>query len=161
MVTSDVTIGYDGTLTIEPGTEVKVKPGIGITVNGTLKAKGTPTQRIVFRKVPSNRTEKDYNGTLYYNRGVRLVDGPTYSSGRLELFQNGRWGAVCSDYYWNADETKVACRQLGFLGVKRYYTLLGKRRPIVMNRVRCQGTETSLWRCGYRGGGQNPSFCGV
>ena len=162
MVTSDVTIGYNGTLTVEPGTEVKVKPGVGITVNGTLKANGTPTQRIVFRRAPSNKTEKDFNGTLYYNPGVRLVDGETYSIGRVELFWNGQWGSVCKYWLrsWDADSTEVACRQLGFIGAKRFYTQPAKRRPIAMRLSHCSGTETSLWNCGYRRGSQTPDYCG-
>ncbi len=35
------------------------------------------------------------------------------SSGRLEVFVNGRWGTVCDDFF-NAIDNLVACLQLGF-----------------------------------------------
>ena len=43
---------------------------------------------------------------------IRLVDGTSESSGRLEVCVNNLWGTVCSQS-WGSSDTKVACRQLG------------------------------------------------
>jgi len=45
---------------------------------------------------------------------VRLAGSNMTYEGRLEvLYNNGRWGTVCDDYFSDA-EAKVFCYQLGF-----------------------------------------------
>ena len=54
---------------------------------------------------------------------VRLVDGSTQYEGRVEVCINKVWGTVCSsrryswstNYYWGTPDSKVVCRQLGYL----------------------------------------------
>ncbi len=41
------------------------------------------------------------------------------SSGRLEVYNNGQWGTVCSDRFGLYD-ARVACRQLGYTRSSRY-----------------------------------------
>ncbi|XP_078658074.1 scavenger receptor cysteine-rich domain-containing group B protein-like isoform X2 [Branchiostoma floridae x Branchiostoma belcheri] len=48
---------------------------------------------------------------------VRLVDGDTENEGRIELRDGDQWYAVCGAD-WSGNEAAVACRQLGFGGVK-------------------------------------------
>jgi len=48
------------------------------------------------------------------------------------------------------DHMQVACRQLGFLGAKRYYRHPGGTGYTWLNEVNCQGTEMSLVECNYR-----------
>jgi len=44
---------------------------------------------------------------------VRLVDGGSYSEGRVEVYYGGRWGTVCNDG-WNDKYASLVCAQLGF-----------------------------------------------
>lgn len=45
---------------------------------------------------------------------IRLVDGNTYSEGRVELCNSqNEWGTVCDDR-WDDKDATVACVQAGF-----------------------------------------------
>ena len=47
---------------------------------------------------------------------VRLVSqagNTSHQAGRLEIFFNNQWGAVCNDSF-SITDANVACRQLGF-----------------------------------------------
>ena len=44
---------------------------------------------------------------------MRLVGGQSPIEGRVEICLEGQWGTVCDDY-WGSDDTRVACRQLGY-----------------------------------------------
>ena len=46
---------------------------------------------------------------------VRLVNGSAPSEGLVEICYNGRWGAICEDY-WKRQDAAVVCRQMGFPG---------------------------------------------
>ena len=47
---------------------------------------------------------------------VRLVNGSSALEGRVEVCINGVWGTICG-LYWNQNNTKVVCRQLGLSGM--------------------------------------------
>ena len=152
LVTSDLVVAHNATLTIEAGSEVIFVPTVGLRVHGSLHARGTHSNRITFGALPCNETVLCNNTNLsrFYNSGIRLVGGTSHNNGRLEIQRNGQWGTICNYYnYWDDRETEVACRQLGFLGAKRYYFYPGSGSEF-MKDVDCTGKEQSLWDCHYR-----------
>ena len=163
LVTSDLVVAQNATLTIEAGTEVFFVPNVGIRVYGYLHAKGTPSERITFRAIPCKDTIhcNSTNPSRFYNPGIRLVDGTSYNDGRLEYHWNGRWGTVTDRWNnWDYRETKVACRQLGFLGAKRSYYYPGSGSYFSpMSDFSCKGNEDSLWDCGYSWRGWSELIC--
>lgn len=48
---------------------------------------------------------------------VRLVDGNSFDSGRVEIYHNGQWGTVCDDGF-GENEARVICRMLGYNSYK-------------------------------------------
>uniref|UniRef100_G1TPC2 SRCR domain-containing protein n=1 Tax=Oryctolagus cuniculus TaxID=9986 RepID=G1TPC2_RABIT len=89
---------------------------------------------------------------------VRLVRpaglGP--GRGRVEVFVGGRWGTVCDDA-WDAKAAAVVCRQLGFAhavrAAKRAEFGEGRALPILLDDVRCTGSERNLLECAHAGVG--------
>ena len=47
------------------------------------------------------------------------ISNPGESAGRLEIFNDGRWGTVCDDGFDQTD-ADVVCRQLGYHRANRY-----------------------------------------
>ena len=88
---------------------------------------------------------------------IRLVGGPQNSSGRVEVYYNGRWGTVCDDD-WDNYDARVVCRQLGFRFVVKAYRSahygLGTG-PILLSNVDCSGSESSLFSCRHYGVGNH------
>ena len=56
------------------------------------------------------------------NGDVRLTNGATTSSGRLEIFLKGTWGTICNDGFTKG-AALAACRQLGYYDVQNYGTV--------------------------------------
>ena len=77
---------------------------------------------------------------------LQLFGGNT-DSGRLGLYHDGRWGAVCSDA-WGLAEASVACRMLGF---ERSFQAMSMpapaSTPVWLSSVSCAGDESSLLDC--------------
>ena len=107
-VSQDVVVAENATLTIQPGVELRFHPGVVLDVKGSLKAKGSFREEILFRKVPTNISVPvdDVNITRPYNEGVRLSGGQNYKTGRLEIFLNNQWGTVCRDS-WDMRDSQV------------------------------------------------------
>ncbi len=89
---------------------------------------------------------------------VRLVNGPTADSGRVEICHDGTWGTVCDDAWDNADAA-VVCRQLGFEpagAVARSVATFGQGAdPIWLDNVSCGGGEETVSQCGSNGWGSH------
>jgi hypothetical protein len=81
---------------------------------------------------------------------VRLVNGPTPDSGRVEVCHDGIWGTVCDDEWDNADAA-VVCRQLGFEhdGAVAHSTApFGEGADVIwLDDLRCGGGEDALNQC--------------
>lgn len=81
-----------------------------------------------------------------------MVGGMSPTEGRVEVCVNMNWGTVCDDF-WNAPDAMVVCRQLGFSAmgaVARTFAYFGQGTdPIVLDDVRCIGTESRLLDCPF------------
>ena len=85
------------------------------------------------------------------------LQGPSSAngSGRIEVFHDGQWGTICNNF-WNINDAKVACRQLGYSYAVR--VLPNSLVPdgtgqIWLDNVGCIGNEESLSSCYHRGWG--------
>ncbi|KAL5005654.1 hypothetical protein ScPMuIL_016812 [Solemya velum] len=88
---------------------------------------------------------------------VRLVDGGSANTGRVEVFYNGRWGTVCDDE-WTDLNTAVICNELGF-NVTHMASLVDDvpvgTGDIWLDEVSCHGTEPTLLGCNFADFGFN------
>ncbi|XP_037370297.1 scavenger receptor cysteine-rich type 1 protein M130 [Talpa occidentalis] len=91
------------------------------------------------------------------NLDLRVVEGVTKCSGRLEVKFQGEWGTVCDDG-WDSDDAAVTCRQLG---CPTAITAIGRVNAsegtghIWLDGVSCQGHESNLWQCKHREWGKH------
>ena len=84
---------------------------------------------------------------------IRLMNGTDRFEGRVEILVSGQWGTICDDY-WSDDDASVVCRQLGYSAdgaVARPRAYFGPGTgPIILDDVRCNGTEVTLTDCDSR-----------
>ena len=83
---------------------------------------------------------------------IRLVDGESFKSGRLEVRHKGIWGTVCNDNF-GMHEAVVFCRSLGYDGRVHFEESLkvnNVEAPIWIHFSDpgvCAGNETSITEC--------------
>ena len=105
---------------------------------------------------------------------VRLVDGPSPLSGRLQIYHAGHWRSVCTNsrksvpffflsnltnvklqfcagFSWTVTDYETTCRQMGFTG-GRYVQWMDRvnsssSRPLLLENPRCQPGTASLLQC--------------
>jgi hypothetical protein len=87
------------------------------------------------------------------------LQGPLSSNGtgRVEVFYKGQWGTICDDH-WDANDARVACRQLGYK-----YGLRALNEDLVpdgtgqiwLDDLDCTGSEQYLTNCSHKGWGNH------
>ncbi|XP_041988464.1 protein bark beetle isoform X2 [Aricia agestis] len=147
LLRDDLLVEREAELVVEPGVEVKFAPMIGITVRGRLVAVGDKDRSITFTSTeePETKTKQWPN--------IRLVDGPSILSGRVQLLHKGQWRSVCTNSRnWTINDMESACRQLGFMGGKFYNWMdrqPGRRARLLFEEPKCKGTEYDLFQCDW------------
>ena len=88
------------------------------------------------------------------NGDLRISDGPSDKQGRLEVYRNGGWGAVCDDHFGNKG-ARVACKQMGYAGGREDHTERGlpPGMGFLLDDTRCKGSEATLDACPHNGWG--------
>ncbi|KAF1490506.1 Deleted in malignant brain tumors 1 protein, partial [Megadyptes antipodes antipodes] len=77
------------------------------------------------------------------------LNGPNRCAGRVEVFHEQQWGAVCDDG-WDTAEARVVCRQLGCgaaLSAPGSAHFGQGPDPIWLDDVNCSGNEAALSEC--------------
>ncbi len=87
---------------------------------------------------------------------VRLVNGPTELSGRVEVNHDGQYGTVCDDGF-DQNAAQVVCHQLGLSGgIAREAAYYGPGSGTIwIDDVKCQGHEVKLDDCSHNDWGQH------
>ncbi|XP_037750537.1 scavenger receptor cysteine-rich type 1 protein M130-like [Chelonia mydas] len=83
------------------------------------------------------------------SEALRLLNGESRCSGRVEISLRGVWGRVLDDQ-WDMDDASVVCRQLQCgVAEKAYNPPMSERGrgPVGLKSVRCGGNETHLTLC--------------
>ncbi|XP_052791896.1 deleted in malignant brain tumors 1 protein-like [Mya arenaria] len=133
----------------------------GISWNDTEICSTGPTMTAVFTtdgSVTPTGFNATYSAFLPNSKGIRLVNGPNYYSGRVEIYHNGRWGTVCDDRFDHRD-VMVICRMLGYYQGEQYGRPYGNARfgsgsgTIWLDELGCNGYESDVRDCYHQGWG--------
>ncbi|XP_044059869.1 scavenger receptor cysteine-rich type 1 protein M130-like [Siniperca chuatsi] len=91
---------------------------------------------------------------------VRLVNGNSLCSGRLEVKSNQSWSSVCEDDF-NQQDAEVVCRELG-CGAPSVLqgALYGEMEvPMWTKEFQCEGNESALLDCQIDNSGSSRNTC--
>ncbi|XP_041035645.1 deleted in malignant brain tumors 1 protein-like [Carcharodon carcharias] len=98
----------------------------------------------------SNCNHKEDAGVICSeHRAVRLQNGSSPCTGRVEVFYNATWGTVCSDSFGKED-AEVVCKQLSCGSVRsvdRDVTFGMGFGRIWLDDVHCRLHDSLLWQC--------------
>lgn len=91
---------------------------------------------------------------LYLNtdNGLRIsLNDGSATEGRIEIFHDGAWGAVCDDDF-GMEEAKTACIQLGYDTAVGYITKIGEGvSAYFIDDLDCLSNHTRLHHCKHGG----------
>ncbi|KAG2469290.1 HIPL2 protein, partial [Polypterus senegalus] len=104
----------------------------------------------VNKKDPNSKPRKGRRRKLRQGM-VRLASpGKRLDRGRVEIFIKGEWGTICDDLF-DSKAATVVCRQLGYpfaiRVAKRAEMGQGNHLSILLDDVKCEGTERTLLDC--------------
>ncbi|XP_053407717.1 deleted in malignant brain tumors 1 protein-like isoform X2 [Mercenaria mercenaria] len=105
-------------------------------------------------------SHREYVGVACHPLPVRLVNGPHWYEGRLEIYHNGEWGTVCDDYFRDS-AARVVCRMLNFPGDVNQAAHYSRAKygegslPILLDDVICSGSELSITDCSHNAWGSH------
>ncbi|XP_029352823.1 deleted in malignant brain tumors 1 protein-like isoform X2 [Echeneis naucrates] len=91
------------------------------------------------------------------NPPLRLANGTSRCSGRVEMLHNGMWGTVCDDD-WDYKDAQVVCRAMdcGSAQTAKGAAFFGQGTgDIWLDDVNCFGNESSLVHCIHPAFGEN------
>ena len=83
---------------------------------------------------------------------MRLVNGSSHCSGRVEVYHEGEWGTVCGTD-WEELYTAVVCKVLGCgdaVDTMQYAYFGEGTGRVLLAEVACGGWETSLKACPHK-----------
>ncbi|XP_069774016.1 scavenger receptor cysteine-rich domain-containing protein DMBT1-like [Narcine bancroftii] len=129
------------------------RPGTGPMVTWSVICTGKETALRDCTSVPwdLHRFSHGYDAGVICSERVelRLVNGSSPCTGRVEVYHQGVWGTVY-DEGWDLDDAAVVCRQISCGAALRAlgYSHFGPGTgPIVTRSVNCTGNETALQDC--------------
>ena len=83
---------------------------------------------------------------------VRLEDGPSNDSGRVEVFTSGLWHSICVNT-WSIDVANLVCVQLGYLRAEEAYLgqggVFGQGTGPILEDLQCPEAATILQQCSF------------
>ncbi|KAH3863004.1 deleted in malignant brain tumors 1 protein-like [Dreissena polymorpha] len=126
--------------------------GAGEIVIGSLTCKGNEADIMECNPAfDSSCNHRNDAGVNCDSTPVRLVDGPTNTSGRVEVLHGGTWGTICGDSNFDSKAVQVICRMIGVNNPHAFgygYAYYGEGQGyIVINQLRCDGTESDISTC--------------
>ncbi|KAM9840271.1 scavenger receptor cysteine-rich domain-containing protein DMBT1-like, partial [Aulostomus maculatus] len=80
---------------------------------------------------------------------IRLIDGMTQCSGRVEVHHEGRWGGAYN-VNWGMNEATVVCREMNCGDAVKFSGAFGQGGVERGYKVSCTGRESSLTHCTLR-----------
>ncbi|XP_020286537.1 protein bark beetle isoform X2 [Pseudomyrmex gracilis] len=146
LLREDLFVAKEGELVIEPGVRIHFGPMVGITVRGVITAEGNAHDPIVLTAAEVKTQDSQTSPPL-----IRLVDGPSPLTGRLQLFHRGHWRSVCTNSRnWTRADLETACRQLGYQG-GQWWSWIDRQWPskprLLYEDPGCRGIESELTSC--------------
>jgi hypothetical protein len=64
----------------------------------------------------------------------------------MKVYGSEIWGRVCGEF-WDDNDAKVACRQLGYYGGFATYQDFSLTDPVLLTELNCEGNEMDLFSC--------------